>query len=367
MHLARKSVDTDALIHNYSYLKSVCPGTRVLAVVKADAYGHGLVKTARALSRGVGTGATAGAEVDGFAVAVVAEGLALRDAGVTETVLVMQGAPDEGGVISAVERDLTLVVHSSEQLALLESRDGKKPALWVKIDTGMRRLGFAPGDAGEVLARVGKLRGLPREPVLMSHFAYADDPALREDDEAQWRCFERVLRSGEFTASIANSAGFFCRPDSRLQWARIGIALYGAPPERVAPEHRRALKPVMTVTAPLVAIRRCKAGDRIGYGGDYRCPRDMRIGVVGIGYGDGYPRHARTGTPIWIGGRRRALVGRVSMDMITVALDADDAVRVGDAAELWGGRLPVSDVAEACGTISYELLCGARGIQEAPD
>ena len=357
MHLARKSVDADALIHNYSYLKSVGSGTRVLAVVKSDAYGHGLVGTSLALSRGT--------EVDGFAVAVVAEGIALRDAGVTETVLVMQGTPDERGLHLAAERDLTLVVHSPEQLALLEGHDGKTPALWVKFDTGMGRLGFALDDADQVLTRVGRLHGLPREPVLMSHFAYADDPAAGEDDEAQWRRFERVLRGNRLAASIANSAGFFCRPDSRLQWARVGVALYGAPPERVASEHRQALKPVMSVTAPVVAVRRCKAGDRIGYGGDYRCPQDMKIGVVGIGYGDGYPRHARTGTPVWIGGKRRELVGRVSMDMVTVAFDADDPVCVGDVAELWGKHLPVAEVAEHCGTISYELLCGARGIREA--
>ena len=352
---ARKSVDTDALVGNYRYLKSLDARARVLAVVKSDAYGHGLVKAARALS-------AAGA--DGFAVAVTAEGLALRDAGIDRPVLVMQGAAGREDLSAAAAHSLTLVVHSREQLAALEQHGAEGLGLWVKFDTGMNRLGFPVADRGEVLARVRRLRGLQRLPVLMSHFAYADEPAAADRDEAQWRLFEQVRAAAGLDASVANSAAALCRPRSRLDWVRSGIALYGAPPAHAAADHRRALKPVMRVTAPVIAVRRCKAGGRVGYGGTYTCPRDVTVAVVGIGYGDGYPRHARNGTPVWLAGAFRGLIGRVSMDMIVIALDDDTRVAVGDIAELWGPRLPVSRVAECCGTIAYELLCAARGIGE---
>ncbi len=371
MRPARKSVDAGALVHNYRYLKSRSPRTRVLAVVKADAYGHGLLRAARALS--------AGAEVDGFAVAVVAEGLALRAAATAQPggragdetagqlagrlVLVMQGAAGRDELRAAAAHDLTLVVHSHEQLAALEQHGAEGLALWVKFDTGMNRLGFPAATAAAVLARIKRLRDLSRAPVLMSHFAHAGEPAAAAQDEAQWRRFERIRAGAGLAASIANSAGALCRPDSLLDWARVGIALYGAPPACAAAEHHRRLKPVMRVVAPVIAVRRCKAGDGIGYGGAYVCPRDMRVAIVGIGYGDGYPRHARNATPVWLAGGPRELVGRVSMDLIAVAL-GDAAVAVGDTAELWGPQLPVAEVAMHCGTLSYELLCAARGIKE---
>ncbi len=351
--LARRSIDTDALVHNYRYLKSCCPQTRVLAVVKADAYGHGLATTARALS----------ATADGFAVATVAEGLALREFGIEQPVLVMQGALDRDELRAAAARHLTLVVHSPEQLARLERHGADNLRLWVKFNTGMNRLGFPADDADAVLARIKRLRGLSHAPVLMSHLAYADESGMTAEDDAQWRLFERLRDSRTLAASVANSAGALCRPQSQLDWARIGIALYGAPPARAASAHHERLRAVMSVTAPVIAVRQCKAGDRVGYGGTHVCPRDMQVGIIGIGYGDGYPRHARNGTPVWLGGRRRELVGRVSMDMLAVALD-DGTTAVGDTAELWGKHLPVAEVAAHCGTITYEILCAARGMSE---
>ncbi len=360
MRLARKSIDTDALLHNYHYLKNCCPHARVLAVVKGDAYGHGLSTAARALSV-VGGDASA----DGFAVAVVPEGLALRRMDAARMILVMQGALDRDELRAAAANGLTLVVHSFGQLAQLERHHAETPALWVKFNTGMNRLGFPAEAADEVVARVKRLFGLPRAPVLMSHFAYADEADMAEEDEAQWGLFERIRSSAGLAASIANSTGALCRPQSRLEWVRVGIALYGAPCRRVAPEHHARLRPVMRVTAPLIAVRQCRAGEGVGYGGAYVCPRDMKVGIIGIGYGDGYPCHARNGTPVWLGGMRRELVGRVSMDMIAVALGDNQTVAVGDVAELWGPNLPVAEVAGHCGTISYELLCAVQGMAEA--
>ena len=355
MRLARKSIDKDALVHNYHYMKSHCLQGGVLVVVKSDAYGHGLVKTAKTLS--------VDADADGFAVAVLAEGVALREAGIRKLVLLMQGVSSQDELSVAAAQNLTLVVHSFEQLVQLERRGAEGLALWVKFDTGMNRLGFPVEAVEEVLARVQRLRGLSQEPVIMSHFAYADELDLVEEDRAQWELFEKIHMQSGLPASIANSAGALCRPQSQLRWVRSGIALYGAVPVTAAVEHGRQLRPVMRVTAPLTAIRQCKAGDRIGYGGDYVCQRDMKVGVVGIGYGDGYPRHARNGTPVWLGGKRCELVGRVSMDMITIALN-DETAMVDDDVELWGAQLPVAEVAAYCDTISYELLCAARGIEE---
>ena len=354
MRSARKFVDTDALVHNYRYLKALDSRTRMLAVVKADAYGHGIVRVARALSA-TGT--------DGFAVAVIAEGLELRDAGIDQPVLVMQGPAGSGDLDIASARDLMLVVHSPEQLAVVEQSGVEDLSLWVKFNTGMNRLGFPVTDAKAVLARIKRLRSLSHPPVLMSHFAYADDPDQADKDEAQWRLFESLRVDTGLAASIANSSGTLCRPQSRLDWARLGIAMYGAPPAHSPAEHRQNLRPVMRLTALVVAVRRCRAGSGIGYGGTYICPRDMQVAIVGIGYGDGYPRHARNGTPVWLAGCRGRLVGRVSMDMAAVALDDGARVAVGDVAELWGPHLPVSEVAAHCGTIAYELLCAARGLK----
>ena len=356
MHLARKFIDSAALVSNYRYLKHLCKKAQVLAVVKSDAYGHGLVRVARVLSER--------ARVDGFAVAILDEAVALRESDIRRPILVMQGAADREELRTAAVYELELVVHSFEQLAQLEKHGAEALSLWVKFDTGMNRLGFPLTEADEVLDRVGQLRGLSRQPVLMSHFAYADEPEMAADDERQWLLFERLCAKRKLPSSIANSAGVLRRPESHLDWVRVGIALYGAPPANTATEHRHELAPVMKVTAPLTAIRHCKAGERIGYGGTYTCRRDMKTGIVGIGYGAGYPRCAPSGTPVWLGNRRRRLVGRVSMDMLAVALDEDDPVAVGDIAELWGANLSVSEIADHCRTISYELLCGARSIRE---
>ena len=354
MHLARKSIDTDALVHNYCYLKDYCRKSRVLAVVKSEAYGHGLIKVARAIS--------SHASADGFAVAVIDEGLMLREAGVTETILVMQGIADKEELQTAKAYNLALVVHSPEQLTCLEKHGANNLMLWINFDTGMNHLGFPAQSADKIIPRVKQLN-TKQEPILMSHFAYANNPEMAKEDEEQWRLFERICAKQKIRSSIANSAGALCRPSSQLDWVRVGISLYGILPATVAAEHHNHLKPTMKVTAPLIAIQHCKAGDRIGYDGTYTCQREMKIGIVGIGYGDGYPRHAPNGTPIWLKGERRELVGRVSMDMLAVILDDEKPASVGDIAELWGPDLSVAEVAKHCGTVSYELLCSARGVR----
>ncbi len=356
MHLARKFIDGAALVSNYRYLKNLCRKARVLAVVKSEAYGHGLVKVARVLSENT--------SVDGFAIATLDEAVALREQGIAQQVLVLQGVSGKEELHVAAAYKLALVVHSFEQLVQLERYGAEDLFLWVKFDTGMNRLGFPLEEANAVLGRVRRLRGLSRQPVLMSHFAYADEPEMATDDERQWLLFAGLCTEQKLPSSIANSAGVLCRPESRLDWVRVGIALYGAPPANTAAEHHRRLASVMRITAPVVAIRHCKAGERVGYGGTYTCRRATKIGIIGIGYGTGYPRRAPNEAPVWLGNKCCKLAGRVSMDMLAVVLDENDPVAVGDIAELWGPNLAVSEVAGYCRMSSYELLCGAQKIQE---
>ena len=341
-----KSLDRKALAANCGYLRRVCAASRLMAVVKADAYGHGLVETVRALP-----------EADGFAVACVAEGLALRRAGVPQKILVLQGCRDAREFARAHEAGLALVVHRERQLEWLEARGAVET--WIKFDTGMHRLGFAPDSHARIVARVLAVKNLPHPPVLMSHLACADDQdddyTRRQIDQFDAVC--RCYREHGLQASLANSAAALRLPETRRDWVRAGLAIYGVTPPR-CDGHGPHLKPAMRLCAPVVAVRRCQAGDRVGYGGDYTCRAPTRVAIVAAGYGDGYPRHAASGTPVWLAGARRPLLGRVSMDMIAVDVTGAD-VEAGAVAELWGDHLPVAEVAAHCATIPYELLCAA--------
>ena len=341
-----KSLNRKALAGNCDYLRRVCAASRLMAVVKADAYGHGLVETARALAR-----------ADGFAVACVAEGLALRRAGVAQKILVLQGCRDAREFALAREAGLALVAHRERQLEWLEA--GGAVETWIKFDTGMHRLGFAPGSHAQIVPRVLDVKGLPRPPVLMSHLACADG----EDDDynrrqiREFAAIRRCYRAHGLQASLANSAAALRLPETRCDWVRAGLAIYGVAPPG-CDDHGRRLKPAMCLRAPVVAVQRLQTGDRVGYGGDHRCRAPTRVAVVAAGYGDGYPRHAAAGTPVWLAGARRPLLGRVSMDMIAVDVTGAD-VEAGAVAELWGAHLPVAAVAAHCATIPYELLCAA--------
>ncbi len=341
-----RSVHREALAANCDYLRRVCGSSRLMAVVKADAYGHGLFETARAL---VGA--------DGFAVACVHEGLALRRAGVPQKILVMQGCRDAREFALAREAGLALVVHRERQLEWLEALGAVET--WIKFDTGMHRLGFAPGAHARIVPRVLAVGGLPHPPVLMSHLACADggDDDYNRRQIREFDAICRCYREHGLQASLANSAAALRLPETRKNWVRAGLAIYGVAPPR-CDEHAAHLKPAMCMRAPVVAVRRLEAGDRVGYGGDYTCRAPTRAAVVAAGYGDGYPRHAASGAPVWLAGARRPLLGRVSMDMITVDVTGTD-VDVGAVAELWGARLPVAEVAAHCATIPYELLCAA--------
>jgi alanine racemase len=337
---ARVHIDLTALRKNLSIARQLAGETKLMAVIKADAYGHGMLEVAQALT-----------DADAFAVASVGEGEQLRSSGITHPILVLQGTHHSSQLKQAVASELTLCIHQSGQVEDLKKYQGQWPTVWLKLDTGMGRLGFPPNDLDALLNTLGN-----NCESIMMHFANADLP----DDprnEAQLMTFRPAMDRPGYSLSAANSAALMALPDARLDWVRPGIMLYGvspfASPQSPAPD----LQPVMTLTAPLIAINHHQRGDQIGYAGSYTCPEHMPVGIVAIGYGDGYPRHAVAGTSMLVNGIKCPLIGRVSMDMLTVDLrDCPDA-ELGSEVTLWGKGLPVERVAEKAGTIGYELLC----------
>lgn len=343
----RALIDHSALRDNLAVVRRHAPDSRVWAVIKANAYGHGMLEAAAALG-----------SADGFAVARVAEGVRLREAGIAAPLLVLEGAVFADELAAAAEHRLELALHQPEQVALLEQARLPRPVrVWIKLDTGMHRLGFDPEDVPALLTRLEhspEVDGLP--PGLMTHLANADDP---RDGLTAMQCdrLRALDPAARYTLSIGNSAGILACPAARTHWVRPGIMLYGSSPLIGRTAAELDLRPVMTLETRLIAVRNLRRGDAIGYGGTYLCPQDMPVGVAAIGYGDGYPRHAPAGTPVLVGGRPAPLVGRVSMDMINIDLRSVPDAAVGDPVTLWGDGLPVDEIAEHAGTISYELLC----------
>ena len=347
----RARIHLDAIRHNYRRAKSPAPRSRALAVVKANAYGHGAIAVARTLA----------GEADGFAVACVEEALELRESGLQGPTLLLEGvfSPDE---IALVDRaGLAMVVHCREQLDwVLAARPGRRLDCWIKLDTGMHRVGFRPSEFAEVNALLAACPHVG-ERVAMTHFARADETS-HPYTSAQIAAFEQALSGVRIGRSLANSAAVLAWPQAHGDWTRPGIMLYGVSPfagvEANAAADANDLRPAMTLESALIAIRDLDAGEPIGYGGRFVCERPTRVGVAAIGYADGYPRHARDGTPIAVGGRLTRVIGRVSMDMITLDLTGFDDARPGDPVELWGRTVPAAAVAEASDTIAYQLFTG---------
>lgn len=339
------SIDTAALRHNLSYIRSLAPSSKCLAVIKAHAYGHGLLTAARELDA-----------ADAYAVAHIEEAIVLREAGCTKSVLLLQGFLDARELKTCASHDLWSVVHHPEQIDLLEQTPLEKPIhAWLKIDTGMHRLGIGPSEAQRSFERLKKCRNV-EEIVAMSHFACADElehPA----NAVQLNCFNEVTASWGVARTMANSAAILTNPNSHFEWIRPGISLYGASPLLGQSAKQLGLKPVMHLDSQLIAVNAIKKGEFSGYGATWTAPRDTLLGVVGVGYGDGYPRHAGNGAPVSVNGRLVNTVGRVSMDMICVDLGPDAKEQVGDPVELWGDTVPLNDVANHAGTIPYELTC----------
>lgn len=344
---ARATIDTAALRANLSAARDAAGGARVMAVIKANAYGHGIVPTARAL-----------AGADAFAVARMEEAAAIREAGLTQRLILLEGVFHGEQLEQAASLEVELVVHSPEQMEMLEQYAGRhRFPVWLKIDTGMNRLGFLPELAPELERRLAACASVSGSPRLMTHLASADaksDPVT----PAQIRRFTEATAGMAGERSIANSAGVMAWPESHSDWVRPGIMLYGVSPFEGRCGTDLGLRPVMTLASELIAIKRVPSGGRVGYGGVWTASRETRIGVAAIGYGDGYTRHLRSGTPVLVRGKIAPLAGRISMDLITLNLEEVPEAKVGDEVTLWGEGLPVERLARSAGTIPYELLCG---------
>lgn len=344
--LVRAIVNTRALRLNLEAVRRLAPRSRVMAVVKANAYGHGLVPTALAL-----------ADADGFAVARLEEGGALRKAGLRHPILLLEGVLDGRQLDEAAHQDFDIVVHAPEQIDLLARHDGQyRFRVWIKVDSGMNRLGFRLEKFPEAWRRITSLASVAPEPRLMTHLANAD---AREDPKTaeQIAAFRRATAGHKAEVSIANSAGVLGFPEAHGDWIRPGLLLYGVSPIPGAKGADLGVTPAMTLVTRIIAIRDVKAGESVGYGSAWIAKRRTRVAIAAAGYGDGYPRNVASGTSVLIGGRKFPLVGRVSMDMIAVDV-TDGPAAVGDEVVLWGPGLPVEEVAERAGTIPYELICG---------
>ncbi len=318
-----------------------------MAVIKANAYGHGVLQSAKAL-----------AEADGFAVARLDEGLALRTAGLANRVLLLEGVFSAEQLALAAQQHFELMVHSEQQLDLLDGFAGSEPIrAWIKVDTGMNRLGFRVEDFAAAHARLARNPRIASPPALVTHLANADD---RDDARTaqQVERFDAVTQGLAGARSIANSAGLLAWPATRGDWVRPGLMLYGLSPFPSGTGQELGLRPAMSLQTEVIAVKPVRTGETVGYGGAWRALRDTRIAVVAAGYGDGYPRSTASGAPVQVNGRCAPLVGRVSMDMITVDVTDLPVVSVGDPVVLWGQGVPAEEVARYAGTIAYELICG---------
>jgi alanine racemase len=347
MRLIRARIDSGALRANLRAIRARAPRSRVMAVVKANAYGHGLVPTALAL-----------ADADAFAVARLEEAVALRDNGLRRRIVLLEGVFDAAQLAQAAQLELDLVVHQPLQIELLEAFAGPTPLpLWLKVDTGMNRLGFRPEEFRAAWERLRRLQPAPQQLRVMTHLACADE--ADEATSAQQLQRLRPLMDGlAAELSIANSAAILALPESHAEWVRPGLALYGVSPFAAQRGAQLGLRPAMTLESTVIALRDVAVGERVGYGGVWRAQRRSRLAIVAAGYGDGVPRGIPSGAPVLIGGHRAPVAGRVSMDMIAADITDLPPVGVGDRVELWGTRLAVEELAAAAGTIPYELLCG---------
>ncbi len=345
MSESRVTIDGAALRHNLQRVRQCRPAAPILAMVKAEAYGHGAVAVA---------GILAAAGVDALGVAHLDEALALRAAGLRLPITLLEGLVGHEALDQVAEQRLHLVVHQAQQLHALLQWPGALARVWIKVNTGMNRLGFRPQEVAAV-AQALHQRGGIAEIGLLTHLACADEAQDPQTDQ-QLQSFAECRRAVALEhASFANSALILTRPGPGHDWVRPGLMLYGASPLAERSAQELDLRPVMRLTSRVIAVQTLRAGDAVGYGATWRAARDGRIAIVGIGYGDGYPRTA-TAAPVALRGRRYRLAGRVSMDMLAIDVACDE-VAVGDEVELWGGQIAVDTVAACAGTLSYELLC----------
>jgi len=357
-------IDIHAFKHNLQKIQKSCPEQKIMAVVKANGYGHGIIPLIPELKN-----------VDAVGVCCLEEAVECRIQGLKTPILLMEGFFNSEELKIICEQDFQIVIHHEEQIEILEKLNSKsehddecnkenihfkKPlVVWLKIDTGMNRLGIAPKNVNPFLERLKKIDLLDESIGLMTHFSDADSPNNPKTKE-QFNRFMAYTKGLSGLRSCANSAAILAFPETRADWIRPGIMMYGISPFADKLGSDFDLKPVMTLTSQIIAIHNCIKGETIGYGSTWKCPEPMPIGVVAIGYGDGYPRHAKNGTPVLVNGKEVPLIGRVSMDMITIDLRSQPSAKIGDPVILWGRGLAVERIALCADTIPYELVCGVQ-------
>ncbi len=341
----KASIDLSALSHNLTIVRQHAPHSRMMAVIKADAYGHGLLHTTSALKG-----------ADGFALLELDAAISLRDAGYQQPILLLEGFFSTQELALFEQYRLSAVIHHSEQVAMLLDSKHQKLDLFIKINTGMNRLGLTPGQFPRTMKQLKESR-YAHTITLMTHFACADESSEEESVLRQLQCFELTTKQYNHPRSLANSAAIIRYPTTHADWVRPGIMLYGASPFSDQTASDLNLRPAMTLSSRIIAIHNLKYGDKVGYHGLFQADRPMRIGIVACGYADGYPRHAPTNTPVLVNNQRSRLLGRVSMDMLAVDLTEIEGAELNSPVILWGAEISVDEVAYRAGTTSYELLC----------
>lgn len=355
-HTAIATINLSDLSHNLAETRRLLPHKKILAMIKSNAYGHGLVKTAKAFN-----------DADAFGVATIAEALQLRAAGIEKQIVVMRGFVTSDELANFLKDPLLVAcIHTPHQIKLLEAcsfSQSDQLSIWLKIDTGMHRLGFQPKDFKFAYDFLIKLKVIQKPLVVCSHLADADN-SDKTFTEKQIQFFQTQTAGIAMEKSLLNSAGILAYPEAAFDWIRPGLMLYGISPFALDDSRNilmKNFKPAMTLSSRLIALKDIEIGDKIGYCCTYTATQKMKIGIVGMGYGDSYPRQAKTGTPVLIQGKRCPIVGRVSMDMIAVDVSAVDKVQVDDEVILWNKDLLVSEIAPNANTISHELLCHLTG------
>jgi alanine racemase len=345
------SIDIAALQQNFKYIKQLAPNSQVISVIKANAYGHGHIEVAHALD-----------DSDAFAVARLSEALELRQAGIKHKIILLEGVNTAADLQTAADHDLSLVFHHPSQIDLLETTHITKllSFCWLMVETGMHRLGISSDNVAKTLEAISRSEKIADPVGLMSHFANAD---LVDDPRNQIQ-LDKVLScvDTKHEISMANSAAILSFPDSHQQWLRPGLMLYGVSPFDDKTATDLGLKPVMQLKSVITSIQQISKGDQVGYGGDWTASGGQTVGIVSIGYGDGYSRHLSGVGQVLINGKHAQVVGRVSMDMICIDLDDRSDVNIGDEVVLWGDeQLPIELVAKQANTIPYELMCQVSG------
>ncbi len=345
---AKVVISLSALRHNFSRIRTLVPNSKIMAIVKADAYGHGITQIAKSLEY-----------ADAFGVACLEEAKKIRQVNIKQRINLLEG-PYDGGELSEISKlGLEIVVHDVSQIEMLEKTQLEKPIdVWLKIDTGMHRLGFFPEVVNQIMIRLQQTNNV-KDIRLMTHLANAND---RDSPMAsqQIQCFKQISEHQNIEKTIANSAGIIAFPDSHADWVRPGIMLYGVSPFSNSDGLQEGLKPVMTLRSKLIAVKQLKSGVPVGYGATWRCPENMLVGVVAAGYGDGYPRYAKGDASVLVNNKKVGLIGRASMDMLTVDLRSQPQAKTGDPVVLWGNGLPIEEIANHANTIPYEILCAVH-------